>query len=199
MTGQGRHYTQRPYQDVPDPRTNLKASKRIPDYGERGGEASISTGSKAPVQRVLGEAQWSQNDPKLESLIGSFHEGAHSENSNTLAGAHRVQGSLEAGQTQRKAHCQWEPVEVKARVQGPEFLRLGRGPWPYHGTLLSGSQPEASSEQVHVLGSQQLLSGKDGHCSATTDKYLRSQIKNGSGANLPLAWPELSTCRYHDF
>ena len=107
---------------MPDPRTNLKASKRIPDYGERGGEASISTGSKAPVQRVLGEAQWSQNDPKLESLIGSFHEGAHSENSNTLAGAHRVQGSLTLGRIYSPNINSDEPV--KFSPESVKFLTL---------------------------------------------------------------------------
>lgn len=65
--------------------------------------------------------------------------------------------------------------------------------------LCQGSQPKASPEQVLVLGSQQLLSGKDRQCSAMADKYLHSQRKNGSGARLPLAWPELSACRYDGF
>lgn len=121
--GQGRHYTQRPHQGEPGLRTHLKASRGIlGPKREAEKQANLfaidytahvflarNLGATAPVQRVLGEEQWSLNEPRLECLVGSFHKGAHSGDSNTLAGAHRVRGSLEAGQTQRKPCRQWEP------------------------------------------------------------------------------------------
>lgn len=110
--GPGRHYTQRPQQGKPGLRTNLKASRRIPGpQRERGEQASLFSRDHT-CHFFLGgtweqwycysgfswEKQWGINESKLECLIASLHEGAHSEDSSTLAEAHRVQGSLEANQ-----------------------------------------------------------------------------------------------------
>lgn len=136
------------------------------------------------MQRILGEEQWSLNEPTLECLIGSFHEGAHSEDLNALAGAHRVQPGSRSNPKKAMSPvgtCLGQGQSARARVPRtwprPTALQWNVARW----------KPAKGREQVLVLGSQQLLSGKDRQCPAMTDKNLNSQMKSGSGAGQPFS------------